>query len=60
MADEDRKTVVIQNDVYRMECAFKPPPPVNPMFKGLVFAVLVTLLGMVAWGMVLLAVWGLS
>ena len=32
---------------------FDPVPPVSPLFKGFVFAVGVTTLGMAAWGIVL-------
>ncbi len=34
---------------------FDPVPPVSPVFKGFVFAIGVTVLGMAAWGVVLTA-----
>lgn len=31
---------------------FDPNPPVSPMFKGLVFAVITLLVGMAAWALI--------
>ena len=35
---------------------FDPVPRVSPVFRGLVFAVMLVALGLVVWGMVILAV----
>lgn len=34
---------------------FDPLPPVSPIFKGLVFAIGLTILGIAAWGIVMTA-----
>ena len=37
-----------------------PIPPANPAFRGLGFALITLLVGLAAWGVIGLVVWGLA